>query len=146
MTCKVASTASQTRRTASESANHSSLIRALEARFDRRERLQTRSVQKNFRDARVRLERRDTMRSLARSSCSRMCTFDRDAKQGVQKAPIPSAFLASMKIRSDVGARKKDSRAHTQHRRDERGAMMRERVVIVHPSSTRFGFFRLLRY
>jgi hypothetical protein len=63
-----------------------------------------------------------------------------------QKAPIPSAFLVQREIRRDVDAIARDLRARSRCRRDDRDATARSRAVTVHTSSTRFGFFRLLRY
>jgi hypothetical protein len=67
-------------------------------------------------------------------------------KHDNHKVPIPRAFLDHGKIRRDADAIARDLRAHMRDRRDDRAATSRARVVIVHTSSMRFGFFRLLRY
>jgi hypothetical protein len=67
-------------------------------------------------------------------------------KSDKQKVPIPSAFLVQREIRHDVDAITRDLRARSRGRRDDRDATARSRAVTVHTSSTRFGFFRLLRY
>jgi hypothetical protein len=103
-------------------------------------------VQKNFHGARIRIERRDATALHARVHV-RACARALGArKSDDQKAPILRAFLAQREICDDVCAIARDLRARVPDRCDDRGVTTRARVVVVHTSSIRFGFFRLLRY
>jgi hypothetical protein len=103
-------------------------------------------VQKNFRRDRIRIARRGAITPRMRARRSRVRACDCDMPRSSQKVPIPRALLVSRKIRGAAARKRERCSARTRSRRDDRGAAARERVVTIHTSSTRFGFFRLLRY
>jgi hypothetical protein len=133
-------------RVSERGANHFAPIRAFDVRFRRREARRARFVQKNFRRVRIRGERRLAIALRARSARAKGCALDRAQRDDHQEMPIPWALITSGKFRRDIGERAHGFLARMRSHRDERVATPRERVVIVHTSSMRFGFFRLLRY
>ena len=76
-------------------ANHSTPIRAFEARFRLRERPLARSVQKKFRCARNRIERRIAITSHIRSSHADARLLDRATNEPSKKSPFHKDFLHS---------------------------------------------------
>jgi hypothetical protein len=130
----------------SDSRITSSLIRALEARFRHRGCLRARFVQKNFHGDRIHFRRRGGALPCARvcvHECARVIEL---RKHNHQEMPIRRAFLALGKNRDDVDAIARHLRARLSDHADDPGATSLARAAIVLTSSTRFGFFHLLRY